>query len=200
MGDRNAAWQPGRPRGQSSGDGVSARCTDRSVNRCVDRPTDPSVRACVAWPGRRGGSASAACAMAQPWTTVAWAVWPAPPNDPTTLGRGRSNAEPTACRSGVAATLPAVRKAHERVAHSHRATEVRGMPGGEARAARGGELAGAPTPRSGGSPVAAPSQPPSVSGCRLRHHCARQYPLVAITPRARDPGQCPRAGPSLAGV
>src|SRR5262245_29289229 len=34
------------------------------------------------WPGSRGGSASAACAMAQPWTMVAWALGP---RDRTTL-------------------------------------------------------------------------------------------------------------------
>jgi len=34
------------------------------------------------------------------------------------------------------------------------------MPGGGTRAARGGEPAGAPTPRGGGCPVATPSQPP----------------------------------------
>jgi len=103
-------------------------------------------------PGRRGGIASAVCAMAQPWTTVAWAVWPARPNDPTACSRGRSNAEPTARRSGMTATIPPVSKARERVAHGHRSTEARGMPGGEARAARGGEPAGAPTPRGGGCP------------------------------------------------
>jgi hypothetical protein len=38
------------------------------------------------WPGRRGGIASAACAMAQPWTTVAWARGP---RDRTTLPHQR---------------------------------------------------------------------------------------------------------------
>jgi hypothetical protein len=56
------------------------------------------------------------------------------------------------------------------------------MLGGEVRAAREGELAGAPIPRSGDYPVATPSQPPSRPGCRLRHHCACRYSLVAITP------------------
>src|SRR6266571_7776002 len=35
-----------------------------------------------AWSGRRGGLASAVCLMAQPWTTVAWALGP---RDQTTL-------------------------------------------------------------------------------------------------------------------
>ena len=34
--------------------------------------------------------------------------------DPTAHGRGRSNAEPTACRSGMVETTPPVRKARER--------------------------------------------------------------------------------------
>jgi len=38
--------------------------------------------ASFARPGRRGGSASAAWVMAQPWTTVAWAPRPARPNNP----------------------------------------------------------------------------------------------------------------------
>jgi len=38
--------------------------------------------ASFAWSGRRGGLASAACLMAQPWTMVAWALGP---RDRTTL-------------------------------------------------------------------------------------------------------------------
>jgi len=82
---------------------------------------------------------------------------PARPNDPADLSRGRSSAEPTARRSGMTATTPPMCKARKRVAHSHRSTEARGMPGGEACAARGGEPAGAPTPRGGGCPPASNS-------------------------------------------
>jgi hypothetical protein len=39
-----------------------------------------------AWPGRRGGIASAVSFMAQPWTTVAWALGP---RDRTTLPPSR---------------------------------------------------------------------------------------------------------------
>src|SRR5574341_2469209 len=41
----------------------------------------------LAWLGRRGGLASAVCTMAEPWTTVEWAL-PARPNDPAAGCRG----------------------------------------------------------------------------------------------------------------
>jgi hypothetical protein len=56
-------------------------CTDRSAGGCADWYIISTGRA-QAWPGRRGGSASAACAVAEPWTTVAWALGP---RDRTTL-------------------------------------------------------------------------------------------------------------------
>ena len=61
----------------------TSRCTDRSAGGCADWHAfaDHSC-ASLWWSGRRGGSASAVYAMAQPWTTVEWAVRPARPNDP----------------------------------------------------------------------------------------------------------------------
>ena len=100
------------------------RCTDRSVQRRRGQAHMFDHSCASMWcTGHRGGSASAVCAMAQPWTTVEWAVWPARPHDPTVLSRGRSSAEPTARRSGMAATTPLARKPRERVAH---AAELRG--------------------------------------------------------------------------
>jgi hypothetical protein len=46
-----------------------------SAGGCADRRTLVTVCA-RAWPGRRGGRASAVYAMAQPWTMVAWALGP----------------------------------------------------------------------------------------------------------------------------
>src|SRR5437763_6486324 len=56
---------------------------------------------------------------------------PARPNDPAALSRGRSSAEPTARRSGMAATTPPMGRARKRVAHGHRSTEVRGCRAGK---------------------------------------------------------------------
>jgi hypothetical protein len=66
---------------QSAGAVPRQRClsryTDRSADRRADRYTDPSVRArALRGPRSRGGRASAACAMAPPWTMVAWARGP----------------------------------------------------------------------------------------------------------------------------
>ena len=61
------------------------------------------------------------------------------------------------------------------------------MPGGRTRAARGGEPAGAPTPRGGGYPVATPSQPPCRPVRRLRHGlpaCSR--PVRRASGRGRE--------------
>jgi len=58
-------------------------------------------------------------------------LWPARPSDPPALGRGRSSAEPTARRSGMAQTTPPVSKARKRVAHSHRSTQGGGCRAGE---------------------------------------------------------------------
>ena len=82
MGIKEAAWQPSRARGQSDGDGVAAAAL---LGPRVAAQTGVHVRPLVRKPvvaGHRGGSASAAWTMAQPWTMVAWAIRPAPPNDP----------------------------------------------------------------------------------------------------------------------
>jgi len=127
-GGRNVAWQPSRQRGQSNDGAVSVAAL--TCPRAAAQ-TGVHVRPLLRKPvvaGHRGGIASAVCAMAQPWTTVEWTVWPARPNDPTAFSRGRSSAEPTACRSGIAQTTSPVRKAHERDTHSHRSTEAWGLP------------------------------------------------------------------------
>ena len=57
-------WRRGRSRG-----------TDRSAGGCADwHPCADRSCARLWWSGRRGGSASAVCVMAKPWTTVAWAL------------------------------------------------------------------------------------------------------------------------------
>ena len=133
---------------------------------------------------------------------------PARPNDSTTLGRGRSSAEPTARRSGMAATSPPMGKAGKRVAHGHRSTEARGMPSGEARAARGGELAGL-RPQEAGAPqwryrrsrradesadcgmasprAPAPAGAPAVAGLRpLPRVEGQPCPVVCLPPHGRE--------------
>jgi hypothetical protein len=62
------------------------------------------------------------------------------------------------------------------------------MPSWEVRAARGGEPAGAPTPRDGDSPVATPSQPPCRPVRRLRYGLP-----VCFRPGRRARDRC-RAG------
>jgi hypothetical protein len=183
-----------------------SRCADRSVGGCADwHAFSDHLCASLWWSGRRGGSASAACAVAEPWTTVEWAVWPARPNDPAALGRGRSSAEPTAHWSGMAERISPGSKACERVAPGHRTTEARGMPGGGTRAARGGEPAGAPTPRGGGCPPASnPVSAPVVGGERpLPRVAGPVCSLVCLRiPRQgrapRDPGR-PASGRSPCG-
>jgi hypothetical protein len=94
MGGRNIAWQPSRKRGQSSDGAVSAAAL---TSPRAAAQTGVHVRSLVRKPvvaGRRGGSASAPCAGALPWTTVEWTGWPARPNDSTILGRGRSSSMP----------------------------------------------------------------------------------------------------------
>src|SRR5712691_12588458 len=114
--------------------------------------------------------------MAEPWTTVEWAPWPARPNDPAALCRGRSSAELTACRAGMAQTT----------AHDHTSTEARGMPGGGARAARGGS----PSERHAGHPLWAALTQTSASDTRgegdreasATHACAVSSQLGEASP------------------
>jgi hypothetical protein len=83
-------WGAGTSPGSSAqgGGGTAARCPcergcpDRSADRYADRPPCLPAHARACGIGRRGGSASAVCLMAEPWTMVAWACGP---RDRTTL-------------------------------------------------------------------------------------------------------------------
>ncbi len=130
MGGRNAAWQPSRARGQSSGAGVSAAAlTGPRAAALTGVPFRPLVREPgVAWTPRRqrlGGVCDGAAV-----DDGGVGPRPARPNDPAALCRGCSGAEPTACRSGMAQMTPRMCKARNGVAHGHRSTEARGMPAG----------------------------------------------------------------------
>jgi hypothetical protein len=82
---RGAGTSPGSPAARG-GSPATARYQPaaRTGSRAAAQ-TGAQFRPLVRKPvvaGHRGGIASAVCAMAQPWTTVAWAVRPAPPHDP----------------------------------------------------------------------------------------------------------------------
>jgi hypothetical protein len=150
------------------------------------------------WTGHRGGIASAVCAMAQPWTTVERAVRPAPPNDSTTCSRGRSGAEPTARKSGMAATTPPMGKAQKRVAHGSRSTEVRGMPGGEARAARGRAGGGSDPKRWGLSSGDTVSSAVQTRRARARCRAGLPPPLSRVLHGSAPSGGAQRRPPRAA--
>jgi hypothetical protein len=130
MGGRNAAWQPSRLRGQSSGAGVSAAAlTGPRAAAQTGVPLRPSEREpVVVWKPRRHSLGGVPHGAAVDDGGVG--PRPARPNDPAALCRGCSGAEPTACRSGMAQMTPRMCKARNGVAHGHRSTEARGMPAG----------------------------------------------------------------------
>ena len=154
------AWQPSRPRGQSSGDAVSAAAlTGPRAAAQTGVPLRPLVREpVVAWTPRRqrlGG-----VLMAQPWTTVAWALGP---RDRTTLPLLAAGAAARSLRHAGPGWQRRLRPCARCESALHIATD---------RRRRGGCQAGCP-------PTPDPASAPAVAGERPLPCVARPLcPLV----------------------
>jgi hypothetical protein len=101
---------------------------------------------------RRGGFASAVCAMAQPWTTVAWAARPAPPQT-----------QPPQRRLGWLADCDTAKRPGDTARTRATATGHRALP------AAGGAGAGGLVPLPGQTVAAGTTHAPVVAPIRCSH-------------------------------
>ncbi len=167
-----------------------SRCTDRSAGGCADWRTFSTTRA-RAWGGLDAAEASPRrCA---PWRSRE-RRWSGPrgPFDRTTLPLAAVGAAARSRRRAGPGWHRRRRPWARRGSALRTATDPRRRGGCRAgkRVARGGEPAGAPTPRGGGSPAATPCQPPCRPVRRLRHGlsvCSRPRPARQRS-RAKDHG------------